>query len=230
MPEISRLSGGSDCFELAFVEREATPNWAMKLGIRLHLAGLSPSNTVSELDRFGVDRARSTVHNWVQKADLQPSGGKNSDHVAVDETVIQINGQQYWLYDAVDPNTNKFLHVKLGTAQNRGLSELFFGELREKYDVEDVPRNQGFLVCERDVLRLVNAVFLDDGAPWLQEALRRHGLRFQHVTHGNRNAVERLYKEIKRRTNQFANHFRHADPATAETWLLAQAFCQNQLI
>ncbi|GAA0301993.1 IS6 family transposase [Halarchaeum salinum] len=211
MPEISRLSGGSDCFELAFVEREATPNWAMKLGIRLHLAGPSLSNTVSELDRFGVDRARSTVHNWVQKADLQPSGGKNPDHVAVDETVIQINDQQYWLYAAVDPNTNKFHHVKLGTAQNRGLSELFFGELREKHDVED-------------------AVFLVDGAPWLQEALRRHGLRFQHVTHGNRNAVERLYKEIKRRTNQFANHFRHADPATAETWLLAQAFCQNQLI
>jgi len=41
MPEISRLSGGSDCFELEFVEREATPSWPMKLGIRLHLATLS---------------------------------------------------------------------------------------------------------------------------------------------------------------------------------------------
>ena len=40
MPEIDRLSRVSDCFELEFVEREATPNWAMKLGIRLHLAGL----------------------------------------------------------------------------------------------------------------------------------------------------------------------------------------------
>jgi putative transposase len=211
MPEISRLSGSSDCFELEFVEREATPNWAMKLGIRLHLAGLSLSNTVSELERFGVERCRSTVHNWVQKAGLQPTEDKSPDHVAVDETVIQIDDQRYWLYAAVDPETNEFLHIKLGTAQNLGLSEIFFGELREKHDVED-------------------AVFLVDGAQWLQEALRRHGLRFQHVTHGNRNAIERLYKEIKRRTGQFANHFRNVDPKTAETWLLAQAFCQNQLI
>jgi hypothetical protein len=48
MPEIRRLSDGNDCFELGFVEREATPNWAMKLGIRLHLAGLSLSNIISE--------------------------------------------------------------------------------------------------------------------------------------------------------------------------------------
>jgi transposase-like protein len=147
----------------------------------------------------------------VQKAALQPTEGKSPDRVAVNETVIQIDDQRYWLYAAVDPDRNEFLHVKLGTAQNLGLSEIFLGELREKHDVSD-------------------AVFLVDGAQWLQEACRRHGLRFQHVTHGNRNAVERLYKELKRRTNQFATHFRNVKPTTAETWLLAQAFCQNQLI
>jgi putative transposase len=135
MAEITRLSGGSDCIELAFVEREATPEPLMKLGIRLHLAGLSLSNTVSELDRFGVDRARSTVHNWVQKAGLQPEEGRCPDHVALDETVIQIDDQQYWLYAAIDPETNEFLHVKLGIAQNLGLSELFLGELQAKHDV-----------------------------------------------------------------------------------------------
>jgi len=74
MPEIARLNGGRDCFELDFVEQEATPEPAMKVGIRLHLAGLSLSDTVSVLDRLGVDRCRTTVHNWVQKADLQPRG------------------------------------------------------------------------------------------------------------------------------------------------------------
>jgi putative transposase len=214
MAEITRLSGGSDCMELDFVEREATPEPLMKLGIGLHLEGLSLSNTISELERFGVDRSRSTVHNWVQKAGLQPDEGRCPDHVAVDDTVIQIDDQQYWLYavtrnlrflvgprelalvNAIDPDTNEFLHVKHGTAQHLGLSELFLG----------------------------------DGAPWLQTALRRHGLRFQHETHGNRTAIERLYKEIKRRPDQFGNHFRHVEPATAETWLQAQAFCQNQRI
>lgn len=129
MPEIDRLKRSTGCFELDFVERETTPEWAMKLGIRLHLAGLSLSNTVSELKRFGVDRRRSTVHNWVQKAGLQPTEGKSPDRVAVDETVIQINDQRYWLYAAVNPDRNEFLHVKLGTSQNLGLSEIFLGEL-----------------------------------------------------------------------------------------------------
>ena len=113
MPEIARPTGGSDCFELAFVEREATPEPAMKLGIRLHAAGLSLSDTVSVLVEFGVERARSTVHNWVQKAGLQPNSGKNPNHVAVDKTVIHLNDQRYWLYAAANPEANEFLHVRL---------------------------------------------------------------------------------------------------------------------
>jgi transposase-like protein len=30
------------------------------------------------------------------------------NHVALDETVIRINDQQYWLYAAVDPEMNNF--------------------------------------------------------------------------------------------------------------------------
>ncbi|ELZ33143.1 IS6 family transposase [Halorubrum tebenquichense] len=211
MPEIARLNGGSDCFELDFVEREATPEPAMKLGIRLHLAGLSLSDTVSILDRLGVDRCRTTVHNWVQKADLQPRRGANPDHVAVDETVIQLNDRRYWLYAAVDPATNRLLHIKLSPTRNSAISSMFLSELREKHQVD-------------------NAVFLVDGAPWLHAACHRHGLRFQHVTHGNRNSVERVFREVKRRTNQFSNCFSHAEADTVENWLQALAFAWNQLI
>ncbi len=58
-----RLNGCLNEIEVGIVEREATPRFVMKLGIQLHLAGLSLSNTVSILDIFGVERARSTVHN-----------------------------------------------------------------------------------------------------------------------------------------------------------------------
>lgn len=84
MPENVRLSGCLDEIDLSFVEREATPRLLMKLSIHLHLAGLSLSNTVSILELFGVQRARSTVCNWVHKADLQPESGRSPDHVAVD--------------------------------------------------------------------------------------------------------------------------------------------------
>jgi len=33
----------------------------------------------------------------MQKADLQPADGACPDYIALDETVIQINGQQFWL-------------------------------------------------------------------------------------------------------------------------------------
>ena len=87
MAEIARLSGRSDWIELDFVERERTPSELMQLGIRLHLAGLSLSNTTQELEKFGVKRSRKAIHDWVQKADLQPAEDANPDYVALDKTV-----------------------------------------------------------------------------------------------------------------------------------------------
>ena len=210
MAEITRLRGCSDWIDLDFVERERTPRRLMELGIRLHLAGLSLSNTISELEKFGVERSRKAVHDWVQKADLQPASDASPDQVAVDETMIRINGQQFWLYAAVDPTTNEFLHVRLYTTTTTALTERFLRELRKKHDVED-------------------AVFLVDHAKHLAAALRRSGLRFQAVRHGNRNAVERVVREVKRRTSSFSNSFSHVDPATAETWLQAFAVWWNSL-
>jgi len=211
MPENDRLNGCLNQIELAFVEREATPRLLMKLSIQLHLAGLSLSNTVSILDIFGVERARSTVHNWVHKADLQPEDGQSPDHVAVDETVIQLNDEQYWLYAAVDPKTNKLLHTKLEPTTNKVLAHSFLMELSEKHDVSD-------------------AVFLVDGSHSLQDACQRHGFDFRYEKHGNRNAVERVFREIKRRTICFSNCFSNANAETADDWIRSFSFAWNQLI
>jgi putative transposase len=211
MPENASLSGCIDRIELGFVEREATPRLLMKLSIQLHLTGLSLSNTVSILEIFGVERARSTVHNWVHKADLQPEEGRSPDHVAVDETVIRLNDEQYWLYAAVDPETNELLHTKLEPTRTNVIAYSFFRELREKHDVDD-------------------AVFLVDGATPLNDACRRHGLDFRYERHGNRNSVERVFREIKRRTTSFSNCFSNAEAETANEWLRSFAFAWNQLI
>lgn len=40
MPEIRRPGGSSDWIDLDFVERERTPERAMKLGIQMHMAGI----------------------------------------------------------------------------------------------------------------------------------------------------------------------------------------------
>ncbi len=211
MPENARLNGCLDDIDLDFMEREATPRLLMKLGIQLHLAGLSLSNTVSSLEIFGVERARSTVHNWVHKADLQPETGRSPDHVAVDETVIRLNDEQYWLYAAVDPETNELLHTMLEPTTNTVLAQSFLTALAEKHDVAE-------------------AVFLVDGSHSLQHACRRHGFDVRYECHGNRNSVERIFREIKRRTSSFSNCFSNAKAETANEWLRSFAFALNQLI
>jgi transposase-like protein len=211
MAENASLNGCIDQIELEFVEREATPQLLMKLSIQLHLAGLSLSNTVSILEVFGVERARSTVHNWVHKADLQPEAGRYPDHVAVNETVIQLNDEQYWLYAAVDPETNELLHTTLEPTTTKVLAHSFLTELSEKHDVSD-------------------AVFLVDGSPSLQNACQRHGFGFRYEKYGNRNAVERVFRGIKRRTLCFSNCFSNTEAETADDWLRSFSFAWNQLI
>ena len=159
MAEITRLSGCSEWIDLDFVKRERTPRRLMELGIRLHLAGLSLSNTVSELETFGVQRSRKAGHDWIQKADLQPTSNDTPNQVAVDETVIRINDQPYWLYAAANLTTNELLHVRLFSTTTKALTEVFLREFQEKHTVDD-------------------ALFLVNDAPHLKAALHRAGLRF----------------------------------------------------
>ena len=197
MSEIDRLSGSTDWIDLEFVERERTPEQIIEVGIQLHLAGLSLSNTKQYLEKLGVERSRTAIHDWVQKADLQPTSDAVPDHIAVDETVIQVNDERRWLYAAVDPETNKFLHVRLFPTRTTQLTVLFFRELQQHVQV-------------------TQATILVDDAHHLKAALSRLGLRFQMRHHGNRNAVERVFREVKRRTSSFSNTFSHAQPTTAE--------------
>ena len=180
----------------------------MKLGIQLYLAVLSISNIISTIYNLGVSRSRKAVHDWVQKANLQPVSGKVPKQVVVDETVIRINDQQFWLYAAVNSQTNELLYLRLFSTTTIGLTELFLDELREKHDVE-------------------SAVFLVDGAKHLQTALQRAGLRFQTERHGNRNAIKRIFREAKQRTSSFLICFSHVESETAENWLQSFARWHN---
>lgn len=97
---------------------------------------------------------------------------------------MQINDERHRLYAAVDPETNKFLHVRLFQTGTTRLTVLFLRELHEKQQAEQ-------------------ATFLVYRAHHLKAALERLGLRFQTTRHGNRNAIERPFREIKRRKSSF---------------------------
>jgi putative transposase len=115
----------------------------------------------------------------VRKADLQPDSDVDPDQIAVDETLVRVNGRRHWLFAAADPDTNQFLHFRLFQTRTTQLTVLFLRELREKQ-------------------QLSNVTFLVDDAAHLKAALDRLDLRFRVCRYGNRNAIKRIVYMIKR--------------------------------
>ena len=71
--------------------------------------------------------------------------------------MIQMNDERYWLYSAVDSETNKFLHVRLFPTRTTQLTWLFLRELQQHMPV-------------------TQATSLIDDAHHLKAALSRLGL------------------------------------------------------
>ena len=64
------------------------------------------------LDELGVQRSHVAIHNWIHEADLQPISMVSADQLAVGKKVIHVNGNDYWLYRVIDPETNEILHFR----------------------------------------------------------------------------------------------------------------------
>jgi transposase-like protein len=157
---------------------------------------------------LGVDSSHVAVHNWEHKAVLQPISTVSADQLAIGEKVIRVNGDSYWLYGAVDPETNEILYVRLFSTTTKQTTRWFLAELHQRYQLDNVE-------------------FLVDDAGYLVNVLEEDGYRFQMISHGNRNAIERIIWEIERRTSPFATSFNHLNPKTAELWLQALAVRHN---
>ena len=159
-------------------------------------------------EELGVDHSHVAIHNWVHKADLQPISTVSADQLAIDEKVIRVNGDDYWLYGAVDPETNKILQSRLSPTATKQIMQWFLAELHRRYQLNDVE-------------------FLVDYADYLVAVLDDDGYQFQMTTHGNQNAIERVFWEIERRTSSFANIFNYVESRIAESWLQALAVRHN---
>lgn len=110
-----------------------------ELGIWLPSAEIPILHTTPILYRLGVN-----------DADLPPTEGADPNHVAVEETVIQLDDERigctasservpcrsanesYALGDAVDPDSIRLHHVRLYSTRTRALIELFRAERRAK--------------------------------------------------------------------------------------------------
>ncbi len=113
----------------------------------------------------------------------------NKNHVKmifVDETLIQIDGKDYWLWIAYEPNVDLCLMVHISRERTIFVCYQFFKELRKRFG---------------------RKLIFTDGARWYNDACK--WLRLKHQVYGTelKNIMERFIQKIKDRTECFDDHF-----------------------
>jgi putative transposase len=152
--------------------------------------------------------SRESVRIWVHRFSslFRPSRGVRR-LVAVDETVLKVNGQICYLWAEIYVDTNEILAVY--ASRDRGIpSAIEF--LRKVLDS-----------CEG------KPVIVVDRGPWYRWALDRLGITYFHETFGNRNRMERWFREIKERTKRFYNNVNSKKLKCVEELVTANAIMHN---
>jgi transposase-like protein len=172
----------------------------------LFISGLSLRD-ISE--RFCLTFAsRESVRIWAHRSSSLFRPSKRARRlVAVDETVLKVNGQICYLWAAIDVDTNEIL--ALYASRGRGL-----------------PNAIKFL---KMVLRSCDGkpIVVVDRGPWYRWALERLGITYFHETFGERNKIERWFRELKERTKRFYNNVNSKTLKSIEEIATAVAIAHN---
>jgi len=107
--------------------------------------------------------------------------------VALDETVIKVNGRQFYLYAALDVERNEIVWMRVYSHRN-SLTTLHFVKTVLKY-------------CRN------KPVFVVDKGPWYKSVFERLGLDYEHESFGRRSKVESVFSSYKQRAKVFFNSF-----------------------
>jgi putative transposase len=130
------------------------------------------------------------IWKWVQKysdcVDRFKTDKRLVKMIFVDETQLQIDGKNYWLWIAYEPALNICLMMHLSRERTILVCYRFFKQLRYKYGKKPV---------------------LTDRARWYNDVCK--WLRLQHQVYGTelKSLMERFIHHIKDRTECFDDHF-----------------------
>ena len=123
-PKTVCLRGSIGWIDFEFGHLERTPCELMPLGIRLHIEPITVKYSLEEIEIWCRTKSKSRPRLASQSRSSICRGAETAK-VALDETVILIDDQQYWLSAAVNPATIRFLHVRLYSTPNTALTEMF---------------------------------------------------------------------------------------------------------
>ncbi|PGF14455.1 IS6 family transposase [Natrinema sp. CBA1119] len=180
-------------------ERERTATPVRAFAVQLHATGCSLQETQTILRSLGVERSHQAIWHWVHRlADSVPDPPTaKPSRVAVDETVVRINGDRSWMYTAIDLDTKLILDVALFGRRGTDPAAAFLHGLTEKHDLSD-------------------AEFLVDGYGYLT-SFSRLGLSGQ-LDYVERNLIEKWFQTFKMRVDRFHNSW-VGSRASVREWL-----------
>jgi len=197
-------------------ERNRTPTIIVMYSLYLYFLGLSLRNTSKALCIFGDGKKRSyvSVWNWIQRS--------GSDHIyrrkrisafIIDETVIQIGWNHYFLWIATEPVHHSILGIHISECRNMLVAAQFIESLKSKYGRHPV---------------------YSDGGTWYPEACKVLGLR--HYLHSpyEKSIIERVNQYFKDRTECFddyhpCNRKSNCDLKHAYNWISFFVLMYNNL-
>ena len=180
-------------------ENERTPTPVRVFGVRLHSMGLSVREVAAVLELLGVDRSHGAVWNWTHdlaESQADPPTAAPS-RVAVDEKQIEVDGEEKWLYAAIDTESKLLLEIDVYSRRGTDPAAAFLHRLTEKHDVAD-------------------AEFLVDAGGYLT-ALFRHDLSGQ-LDYEERNHIEKWFQTVSMRIDRFHSFWRGSQ-SSARRWL-----------
>jgi putative transposase len=153
----------------------------------LYLSGLSYRAMTYQTGMTGASHV--SAFRWVhaiRQVVLPRVPRRERKLVAMDETVLKVNGRQVYVWAAIDVDTRELLAVYASYYRSHITTIAFVRRVME--------------TCEN------RPVVLVDGGPWYRWPLERIGVRWLHVTFGERNSIERLFRTLKERTRRFYNN------------------------
>jgi len=180
-------------------DNERTPTPVRCFAVRLHSMGLSLREVKAVLDWLGVDRCHQTIWYWKETLAETQSDPPTAEpsRVAVDEKQIEIDGEEQWLYAAIDTDSKLLLEVDVYSRRGTDPAAAFLHRLTEKHDVADTE-------------------FLVDAGGYLT-ALARHELSGQ-LDYHDRNHIEKWFQTITMRIDRFHSFWRGSQ-SSARRWL-----------
>ncbi|HEY6586695.1 MAG TPA: DDE-type integrase/transposase/recombinase [Nitrososphaeraceae archaeon] len=169
-------------------ERNRTSTIVVMYSLYLYFLGLSLRNTSKALIIFKDDkRSHVSIWKWIQRfGSLQIYKRKRVSAFIIDETVIQIGNQHFWLWFCIEPIHSSVLGIYISKERNMLIAEKFIRSLVEKYGRHTV---------------------YTDGGTWYDEACNIIGLK--HYLHSpfQKSLMERVNQYFKDRTESFDDYY-----------------------